>query len=120
MYQKVDEINKAKSCGLQAMYYQDNYVYLVDKDGDPLDWHGFNGKANKGVKEPYIVCTIHTEEAYKEFMEEKERLEKEEQERLEQEEQEKQEQENGGTVPEEPESTQPPAEPTSPAEPTGD
>jgi penicillin-binding protein 1A len=97
----VEDIKNARNVGLAAMYYQDNYVYLVDRDGDPLDWHGFNGKANKDVEEPYIVCTIHTKEAYEAYLEEKE---KEEQEK---EEQEKEEQENGST----------PTDPTSPTDP---
>ena len=93
---EVDDINAAKSVGLQAMYYQDNFVYLVNKSGDPIDWHGFGGKANKNVDAPYIVCTEHTKEAWEAYQaekerEEQERLEKEEQERLEQEEQNKNE-----------------------------
>ena len=105
----VEKINDAKGVGLVAMYYQDNYVYLVDKDGDPIDWHGFNGKANKDVEAPYIVCTIHTKEAYEAYLEEKE---KEEQEK---EEQEKEEQE--GTDPTEPGDPTGPSDPVDPTDP---
>ena len=115
---EVDKINKAKGVGLVAMYYQDNYVYLVDRDGDPIDWHGFNGKANKDVEEPYILCTVHTKEAYEAYLEEKEREEQEK------EEQEKEEQETTDptdpvdpTDPTEPVETVPPTESTQPSEP---
>ena len=112
----VDSIKAAKNAGLVAMYYDDNYVYLVDRNGDPLDWHGFTGKANKNVDEPYVVCTIHTKEAYEAYLKEKEREE--------QEKQEQEEQENATNPPEVVEPVDPPensspVEPTNPVVPSG-
>ena len=58
--EEVDAINNAKSFGLDATYYNNNYVYLVTADGKDGDWKGFDGKANKGVKAPYVMATGHT------------------------------------------------------------
>ncbi len=97
---EVDDINSAKGAGLSGSYYVDYYVYLVDADGDPLDWHGFTGKLNKGEEAPYLLCPEHTEKAWKEYEEELKR----------QEEEEKKEEEEA-TTPSDPTDTTSPAEP---------
>ncbi len=66
----IDEIKAAARVGLVDSYTVDYYVYLVDKDGDPINWFGFNGKANKDQKAPYIVCPVHTKEAWEKYEEE--------------------------------------------------
>lgn len=64
---EVNEIRDALRVGLDGIYGNDNYVYLVDSDGDPLPWHGFNGNLNQDGDYPYYVCPIHTKEAWEEF-----------------------------------------------------
>lgn len=57
---KVDEIIKASSCGLWSAHKNDNYIYLVDKQGNPVPFYGFNGNKNSGLSLPYVSCHIHT------------------------------------------------------------
>ncbi len=64
---QIDDIKKTLPMGLQAVYGEDNYVWLISKNGKDLDWHGFNGKANADVSAPYLVCPVHTKEAWEEY-----------------------------------------------------
>ena len=45
-------------------------MYLVDRDGDPISWYGFDGNANSGYDAPYLMCPLHGEAYYDEFPEE--------------------------------------------------
>ena len=63
----IDQIKEASTAGLASDFRDDRYVYYVSEDGKPLDWHGFGGKANKKVDAPYIVCPVHTQEAWEEY-----------------------------------------------------
>ena len=70
---EVEAIKDAKSKGLEEVYYDDSYVYLVDDKGKDANFKGFDGKLNKDVSAPYIVATGHTKEdweAYKKGQEE--------------------------------------------------
>ena len=87
--QEVEDIRLAGSNGLNSKYLDDRYVYYVSSKGKDLSWHGFNGKANKNVDAPYIVCAAHTKETWKAYEEEQKRLE---QEKLEQQQQQQQQQ----------------------------
>ena len=57
----VTEILKAKDFGLNEIFLQDNYVYLVTEDGKDANFKGFKNSINAGVSSPYKVCTKHTE-----------------------------------------------------------
>ena len=69
---EIDELKKADDKGLEDIYTSDSYVYLVDKNGKDVAWHGFDGKANKKSDSPYLVCEIHTKEAYEKLKAEEE------------------------------------------------
>lgn len=56
---EVNAIFKASTAGLWKSHSGDNYIYLVDKEGNDLSFHGFEGNKNVGVDYPYIVCNIH-------------------------------------------------------------
>ena len=56
---KVDEIKKASECGLWDCCQSESYIYLVDKQGQPVAFHGFHNDKNAGLNLPYVVCTIH-------------------------------------------------------------
>ena len=56
---EVDEIRSALVVGLIDAFGNDGYVYFVNREGDPIAWHGFNGYANEGVDLPYLVCPLH-------------------------------------------------------------
>ena len=63
-------LNDAKKHGLETVFLNDNYIYLVDKDGKDVDFKGFDGKANKDVKAPYLVATGHTKDAWENYLKE--------------------------------------------------
>lgn len=64
---EIDAINSAKSHGLDAEYYDDSYVYLVDDSGKDGSFKGFSGNLNKDVTAPYIVATGHTKADWEAF-----------------------------------------------------
>ena len=59
---EVREIKSARNYGLYDIYYQDGYVYYLDGS-----WHGFNGNLQPDSDEPYLVCPVHTKEAWEKF-----------------------------------------------------
>ena len=67
---EINDIKSAKGNNLAAMYYQDNYVYFIKDDGSNGSYKGFSGKINAKVDAPYMVCPVHTEEAWKKYEEE--------------------------------------------------
>ena len=62
--EEVEAIKKASTAGLKNVYVNDSAIYLVDKKGDDLSFHGIKGNANKNVDAPYIVCPVHTKQAW--------------------------------------------------------
>lgn len=56
---KVNEIKKASNVGLWSSCRGENYIYLVDKYGNPAAFYGFNGDKNSGLSVPYLACHIH-------------------------------------------------------------
>lgn len=62
--EEIDELLLAESHGLKEEYLRDDYVYLVDSVGNPLNYHGLHGDANVGVNAPCITCTVHTKAAW--------------------------------------------------------
>lgn len=65
---EVEEIKAALNVGLDESFGDDGYVYYVDGSGNPLAWHGFYGGANEGVDQPYLICPVHNQEAYDEYL----------------------------------------------------
>ena len=59
--EEVNEIRSALAVGLLDIYGNDGYVYLVDRDGEPISWYGFDGNANSGYDAPYLLCPLHEE-----------------------------------------------------------
>lgn len=66
--EEIDAIVLACKHGLQGAYKDDAYVYLVDSNGNPLEFHGMEGKANVGLKYPFIVGNKHTEKEWKAYL----------------------------------------------------
>ncbi len=64
---QMDAIKAATKHGLSSVYMQNDYIYLVDEEGSDAVFKGFNGKANKGVEAPYLVCTEHTKEKWEKY-----------------------------------------------------
>ena len=76
---EINELKAASTAGLLPEHTLDYYIWCTDGD-----WHGFSGRAQPDVSAPYIVCPVHTKEAW----------EKKQEEEAEKEEQEKEENEN--------------------------
>ena len=66
---QIEEIKQANGVGLYDSFVDDRYVYYISESGDALSWHGFNGNANKNVDAPYVVCPVHTKEAWLAYQE---------------------------------------------------
>ena len=69
---EVQEIKDALSAGLRSAFADNRYVYYISEGGGDLDWHGFDGTANRNVNAPYVVCTEHTKETWDAYVAEKE------------------------------------------------
>ena len=66
--QEVEELYKASKTGLYEVYAQDNAIYQITKNGEDDVFKGIDGKLDQKVKAPYLVCPLHTEETWKEYL----------------------------------------------------
>ena len=64
---EIDNIAFARWFGLEAMYADEHYMYLVDQFGGNGNFKGLNGTSNRNVSAPYIVCTTHNEAGWKQY-----------------------------------------------------
>ena len=54
---------------LIEQYIKDNCVFLVDRNGDPVeDYKGIQGDLNKKVDAAYLVCTEHTKKDWDKYL----------------------------------------------------
>lgn len=65
---ELDDLVAAGKNGLWNTFLQDNYIYLVDSNGNGLSFHGLYGTANEGINAPYQVCTEHTKEDWENYL----------------------------------------------------
>jgi hypothetical protein len=65
---EIQTIKSALTAGLRSAFGDSCYVYYISESGDPLDWHGFDGDANYGISAPYVICPVHTQEAWEEYL----------------------------------------------------
>ena len=65
---QVEAIAAAGNHGLASKFLQDNYIYLVDGEGNPQAFYGLYGNINAGISSPYVACTVHTKEAWQEYL----------------------------------------------------
>ena len=63
------EILKAERYHLSSQFLRDDYVYLIKDNGTDGVFKGFHGKANNGIDAPYLVCPVHTKEAWESYQE---------------------------------------------------
>ncbi len=64
---QIQELLKAESFGLEKLYLDNNYVYLVNEEGKDGSFKGFHNEINKTVEAPYQICTVHTQKAWEEY-----------------------------------------------------
>jgi len=75
---ELDAIVQACRVGLsRANFLRDDYIYLIGSGGADAEFHGINGNINQGIDAPYKVCTVHTENSWSEYEEEKRKEEEE-------------------------------------------
>ena len=67
---ELEQLLRAERYGLNEQYLLDEYVYLVDADGNDQNFKGFHNDANSGVNAPYIVCPTHTKQAWEKYQQE--------------------------------------------------
>ena len=66
----IDMIFEAKDHGIWPSFLRDDWAYLVDERGrDVNEYKGINGELEQEEEAPYKVCTVHTEEKWKEYLE---------------------------------------------------
>ena len=65
--EEVGEIQKALNNGLTELYTQDNYIWMVDKEGDNLTFHGLKNNLNQ-ENAPYKLCPVHTKKLWEQYM----------------------------------------------------
>ena len=65
--EELDEIAKAKSYNLLDIYEQDEFVYLVNENGSDGVFKGIYGNLKQDVDAPYMVCPVHTKEAWEKY-----------------------------------------------------
>ena len=90
---EIDECIRARdyAAGLWKEFCGQEYIYYVNDKGEPLVFKGIDNKLVQSVDAPYVICPVHTKEAWEEYIL------------------------NNPTVPEQPED---PDAPTDPQEPT--
>ena len=71
--EEINELKAAKGKGLEATHTLDNYIWYTDGN-----WHGFSGNLQPNVNAPYIVCPLHTKEAWENKQKEEQEKEEEE------------------------------------------
>lgn len=64
---EIDEIKAALNVGLENIYGNDGYVFLIDSNGNPMPWHGFYGNIDNPAGLPYLVCPLHNAETWEHF-----------------------------------------------------
>ena len=64
---QIDEMLKAKNYNLRKWFLEDNYIYLVNNNGTDAKFKGIKNDKNKDIDAPYIVCTVHTKEAWEAY-----------------------------------------------------
>ena len=65
---EIDRLLEAEKFGLEEYHLMDNIIYLIQENGKDGVFYGVHGDANKGLKVPYLVCTVHTKKAWDAYL----------------------------------------------------
>ena len=65
---ELDAIIAATDNGLHEQYTLDNYIYMVDVNGNPIPFYGIRGDINLETNDPCKYCTVHTKEAWDAYL----------------------------------------------------
>ncbi len=66
--EELKAIHDAEGKGLAKEYLTDDYIYLINADGTDGIFKGLHGDANTNVVAPYLVCPVHTKEAWDNYV----------------------------------------------------
>ena len=65
-FDEIEQIRLAGNCGLRGVFLNNDYIYQVDKNGSPVDFHGiWNDLSGDG---PCVTCQVHTKEAWDQYV----------------------------------------------------
>ncbi len=65
-WEQIEELRLAGECGLSGKFLRNDYIYQVDGNGNPTQFHGiWNDVSEDG---PCISCKVHTKQAWEEFV----------------------------------------------------
>lgn len=64
----LQEILKACKYGLLSYFKDNKYIYLVDKDGNDVPFHGVDEDLQLDLDYPYIVGTKHTKRTWQQYV----------------------------------------------------
>jgi len=67
---ELEEIADCKDYKLEDFYESDNYIYFIKDNGADGIFEGIYGKLKQEVEAPYVVCPVHTQEAWEKYQEE--------------------------------------------------
>ena len=65
---EIDEILKAENFKLMKDYFRNDYVYFINEDGTPGVFKGIKNDLEQGTEAPYMVCPLHTREAWEAYV----------------------------------------------------
>ena len=68
--EEITAIATARYYGLNPIYADEHYMYLIDATGRDGVFKGIDGTSNKNVTAPYIVCPKHTKQTWEAYQKE--------------------------------------------------
>jgi membrane peptidoglycan carboxypeptidase len=64
---ELDVLVKAKSSGLMPEHLRNDYIYLINENGTNAVFKGVEGNLVQAEDAPYLVCAMHTKEAWEAY-----------------------------------------------------
>ena len=64
---ELDTIRKASNYGLASLIVDDSWIYQINENGGDSVFNGIFGKLNQKTDAPYLVCSVHTKEAWEKY-----------------------------------------------------
>ena len=63
----INTILKAEAYRLFRDYVRNDYVYFINEDGTDGWFRGIKNNLSQGVRAPYKVCPVHTQQAWQKY-----------------------------------------------------
>ncbi len=65
---EIQDILNAERYYLWDEFLLDNYIYLLNENGTDGSFKGLHNDANANVEAPYLVCPVHTQQAWEAYL----------------------------------------------------